>query len=85
MIYRNEGNSEVVDVRVLSAAEFLVQSNFTGWDFDEVWKMGENAPKLRTGYDVTYDENWAGGAKTKKELDAGDGVLANAPAAPKRE
>ena len=34
---------------------------------------------------VTYDENWAGGAKTKKELDAGDGILANAPADPKRE
>ncbi len=85
MIYWNEGNTEVVDVRALSEAEFRVQSNFTGWDFDEVWKMGENAPKLRTGYDVTYDENWAGGAKTKKELDAGDGILANAPADPKRE
>ena len=85
VIWRNEGGTEVVDVRALSAAEFRVQSNFTGWDFKKVWKMGENAPKLRTGYDVTYDENWAGGAKTKKELDAGDGILANAPADPKRE
>ena len=84
-IGKNDGGYEVVDVRALSAAEFRVQSNFTGWDFKKVWKMGENAPKLRTGYDVTYDENWAGGAKTKKELDAGDGVLANAPVDPKRE
>ena len=84
-IYRNEGGTEVVDVRTLSAAEFKNQASFTGWDFKKVWKMGENAPKLRTGYDVTYDENWAGGAKTKKELDAGDGILANAPADPKRE
>ena len=86
MIYRNEGGTEVVDVRALSEAEFKNQASFTGWDFKKVWKMGENAPKLRTGHDViTYDENWAGGAKTKKELADGDGILANAPADPKRE
>jgi len=86
VIWWNEGGTEVVDVRMLSAAEFKNQASFTGWDFKKVWKMGENAPKLRTGHDViTYDENWAGGTKTKKELSDGDGILANAPADPKRE
>ena len=55
LVGENYSLSVVTDVRALSAAEFRVQSNFIGWDFDEVWKMGENAPKLRTNYDVTYD------------------------------
>ena len=85
LVGEESGFSTLTDVRALSAAEFRVQSNFSGWDFKEDWKMGENAPKLRTNYDVTYDENWIGGGTTTKELFKGDGILANAPADPKRE
>ena len=85
LVGEESGFSTLTDVRALSAAEFRVQSNFTGWDFDEVWKMGDTAPLLRKFYATIYDENWAGGKVTEKELSSDESILANAPADPKRE
>ena len=33
--------------KALTAAEFKAQSCFSGWDFDTVWYMGADGPKLR--------------------------------------
>ena len=85
LIGETEGPSEVVGVRTLSAAEFTVKANFVGWDFVNVWKMGDTAPLLRKFYATIYDENWAGGKVTEKELSSDESILANAPADPKRE
>ena len=60
-----------------------VRRGTTGWgEVPGEWN-GMQTQYLATF--VTYDENWAGGTKTKKELSDGDGILANAPADPKRE
>ena len=79
LIGETEGPSEVVGVRTLSAAEFAVKANFVGWDFMNVWKMGDSGPLLRRFPATIYDENWAGGKVTEKELSSDEGILANAP------
>ena len=37
----------VVEVKTLTAAEFMVASNFVGWDFSTIWRMGLLYPVLR--------------------------------------
>jgi hypothetical protein len=37
-------NSDVASSSLLDAADFRTRDSFTGWDFDDVWVMGEDHP-----------------------------------------
>ena len=51
------GTSGKASVKALTAGDFTKQSSFPGFDFTNVWKMGDKHPELRT---VTVDKITAG-------------------------
>ncbi|MBO4538690.1 MAG: hypothetical protein J5781_00320, partial [Clostridia bacterium] len=48
----------------LTEADFAIQNNFDGWDFDKVWIMKNGRPNLFGGFVKYYDKN---GAETSYE------------------
>ena len=90
------GNSDGSQNSVgITAEQFKEVSQFAGWNFDDVWRMGEDHPVFRTDYNlviagttvndlVTSGEGWsydrATNTLTLNNFDfSGDGTFASSP------